>query len=199
MSIQELVLRRSTITRLALLGVGILVFKFAPSTQVSAVGETTTIRFAWAWSLTLAGVAGWAGMTSLIRAFKKDPEESRWQLIAFGSLLIGLIVYLLPGALLSKLTIDPQQISFEDKRTWDSKFATLALANVERIEVRTTSAREPFHWKRRPAIRSYLLVYYFDGSTKSAVDFGLLEPYGIEALLKLSKKLGFTITDARKS
>lgn len=197
MTIQELLWRRSTVIRLALLAIGVCVFKFFPSTQASTVGDVTTIRYSWVWSLFLAGVAGWAGITSLYAAFKNNTDEPRWQLGLFGLLLVGLIIYLLPGVLLSKVTLTPEAITFEDYRTWGSKVATLELADVASMQLRITATREKFQVKGKLTMRNFLIAHYTDGSTSSALDFGLLDPYGVDALVKLSAQLGFTLTDAR--
>lgn len=197
LSVPEILFTRRSAIRIALLVVGVAAYQFLPTTQVSTTDELTVIRFSWARSIFIAALAAWAGISSLCSAYKNDTEENRWQLAAFGAILLGCIVYVLPGMLLSKLTIDLQSITFEDRRTWQSKTVSLELANVKLIQLRITTV--PEHWSPRGGNtpRNFLLVRYADNSTQSAVDPGLLDPYGIAALQKLSEQLGFTFTDER--
>jgi hypothetical protein len=196
-SVQEILFRRRSAIRIALIVVGVLAYQFLPATQASSTDDVTVIRFSWAKTGFITALAAWAGLSSLYSAYKNYTEENRWQLAAFGAILMGLIVYILPGVLLSKLTIDPQRLTLEDRRTWRSKTATLELANAQSVQLRITTVPENWTPRNTPSPRNFVLVRYADGTTKSAVDIGLLDPYGIDALIKLSEKFGFTLIDER--
>jgi hypothetical protein len=198
LSVPDILLTRRSAIRIALLVVGVAAYQFLPATQASTTDDVTVIRFSWARSIFIAALAAWAGISSLCSAYKNDTEENRWQLAVFGAIFVGGIVYLVPGLLLSKVTIDPQAITFEDRRAWQSKTTTLDLANASSVQVRITTV--PDHWTPRGdnTPRNLLLVRNADGSSKNAIDIGLLDPYGITALLQLSEKSSFMFIDERE-
>jgi len=198
MTVREILLSRRSAVRIALLIFGFAAYQFLPATQASTAGDVTVIRYSWAKTGILTALAAWAALGSLYSSYKNNTEEPRWQLAAFGAILVGLIVYIVPGVMLSKVIIEPQGITFADRRMWRDETAVLPLANANSVLLRITHVKEKWTPRNVQTPRNHVVVSYDDGSSKNAIDLGLLDPYGIAALQKLSENLGFVLLDNRR-
>ena len=118
----------------------------------------------------------------------KNPKS----FLAFFLLII--LVYYMPGMLLSKAVFDPQGITVRDAREWRNERATINYTALTEVVIQR-EPKDPRYPRNIP--RTFLNCSFKDGTREQVEDFGYLTPETLRLLREAAALYEFRCYDQR--